>query len=189
MNKRIKKKINKRFKIRKYKKFKNIMIISQQVKSIIKDSQPIKFNNIRIAPSIEKENRYPNIKEQKEWLLKELRRIHFSGQDIHTRNNIITKVCYTKDYFDSNDKKKRTQVYRVVKGQIKHGNFKDVLNFLKRNKFPNVYEAFNAYITTKHDFYYTIFKYTNPILTESTRCYTLFLIQNKYMGGDKFITS
>lgn len=123
MNKRIKKKLRKRFRLRtysKYKKFKTNMnkILTMRNQLLSYSARRIMFPTIKYEDTdssveTETELRYPTWKEQKEWLLKELRRAHFSADRIYTSNQVLPGI---KDSNYISMRKARAQVYRVVKG-------------------------------------------------------------------------
>ena len=172
MNKRIKKKLIERYRLRAYNKYKIKLIRTKTL--TIKDyllsanARSITFPTINYK-DIETELRYPTWKEQKEWLLKELRRVHFSADRIYTSNQVLPGI---KDSNYRSMRKARAQVYRVVKGQIYHGKFNIALRFLKRNGFPNVEDAFYAFASNKHEYTKVVWrKYTSPIVIPSTGIY------------------
>ena len=179
MNKRIKKKLRKRFRLRTYSKYKEFKTNINKILTIKDDllsssARRIMFPTIKhedadSSVETETELRYPTWKEQKEWLLKELRRVHFSADRIYTSNQVLPGI---KDSNYISMRKARAQVYRVVKGQIYHGKFNIALSFLKRNGFPNVEDAFYTFASNKHEYTKVIWrKYVSQIVIPSTGIY------------------
>lgn len=179
MNKRIKKKLRKRFRLRTYSRYNESKTNINKMLTIKDDllsssARRIMFPTIKHEDTdstvdTETELRYPTWKEQKEWLLKELRRVHFSADRIYTSNQVLPGI---KDSNYISMRKARAQVYRVVKGQIYHGKFSIALRFLKRNGFPNVEDAFYTFASNKHEYTKVVWrKYASPIVIPSTGIY------------------
>ena len=179
MNKRIKKKLRKRFRLRTYSRYKEFKTNINKILTIKDDLlsssarrltfPTIKHEDTDSTVETETELRYPTWKEQKEWLLKELRRVHFSADRIYTSNQVLPGI---KDSNYRYMRKARAQVYRVVKGQIYHGKFNIALRFLKRNGFPNVEDAFYAFASNKHEYTKIVWrKHASPVVMANTGSY------------------